>query len=266
MPGSVVYACGPPAMLEAVRALCAPARGARPARARGSDGLRLRRLLRLRGRDASTATSASASTGRCSRRRCSHEPRRLLRDRAARTGDQRLGLLRRARGARGVRRFSCSSEFPFAAYVSKTITLAPRAGNPPPRLWESAGGPDQLDRSAESRDRRLPRNAPAPAYAALRRADLITNVMGSTAEEFGELVERVSASARRWPRSSSTSPAPTSRQASTSAPTRTSSSGSSRRVRPLSAQAADRQADPERRRGRRRARRRRRRAAQTPSR
>ena len=27
--------------------------------------------------------------------------------------------------------------FPFAAYVSKTITLAPRAGNPPPRLWEA---------------------------------------------------------------------------------------------------------------------------------
>ena len=31
-------------------------------------------------------------------------------------------------------------EFPFAAYVSKTITLRPRAGNPPPRLWEAAGG------------------------------------------------------------------------------------------------------------------------------
>ena len=28
------------------------------------------------------------------------------------------------------------ARFPFAAYVSKTITLKPRAGNPPPRLWE----------------------------------------------------------------------------------------------------------------------------------
>src|SRR5213079_2646907 len=27
-------------------------------------------------------------------------------------------------------------EFPFAAFVSKTITLRPRAGNPPPRLYE----------------------------------------------------------------------------------------------------------------------------------
>jgi len=30
--------------------------------------------------------------------------------------------------------------FPFAAYVSKTITLEPRHGNSPPRLWEVPGG------------------------------------------------------------------------------------------------------------------------------
>jgi dihydroorotate dehydrogenase (NAD+) catalytic subunit len=30
--------------------------------------------------------------------------------------------------------------FPFAAFVSKTITVEPRAGNPPPRLWETAFG------------------------------------------------------------------------------------------------------------------------------
>src|SRR5437763_13729180 len=30
--------------------------------------------------------------------------------------------------------------FPFSAFVSKTITLKPRAGNPPPPLWETAGG------------------------------------------------------------------------------------------------------------------------------
>jgi dihydroorotate dehydrogenase (NAD+) catalytic subunit len=30
--------------------------------------------------------------------------------------------------------------FPFDAFVSKTITLEPREGNPPPRLWESPGG------------------------------------------------------------------------------------------------------------------------------
>jgi len=32
------------------------------------------------------------------------------------------------------------ADFPFDAYVSKTITAAPRAGNPPPRLWEGASG------------------------------------------------------------------------------------------------------------------------------
>jgi len=30
--------------------------------------------------------------------------------------------------------------FPFDVFVSKTITLAPRAGNPPPRLWETPAG------------------------------------------------------------------------------------------------------------------------------
>ena len=30
--------------------------------------------------------------------------------------------------------------FPFSAFVSKTVTVAPRQGNPPPRLWELPGG------------------------------------------------------------------------------------------------------------------------------
>ena len=30
--------------------------------------------------------------------------------------------------------------FPFSAFVSKTITPEPRAGNPPPRLWEASSG------------------------------------------------------------------------------------------------------------------------------
>ena len=35
---------------------------------------------------------------------------------------------------------SCCEHFPFAAFVSKTVTLEPRQGNPPPRLWELPGG------------------------------------------------------------------------------------------------------------------------------
>ena len=31
-------------------------------------------------------------------------------------------------------------DFPFAAFVSKTVTRAPRQGNLPPRLWELGAG------------------------------------------------------------------------------------------------------------------------------
>ena len=48
-PGDEVYACGPPAMLEAVRRICEARSVVRAARARGRHGLRLWRLLRLRG-------------------------------------------------------------------------------------------------------------------------------------------------------------------------------------------------------------------------
>jgi dihydroorotate dehydrogenase (NAD+) catalytic subunit len=79
--------------------------------------------------------------------------------------------------------------FPFSAYVSKTITLAPREGNPPPRLWETAGGminsiglPNKGLAGYLEHD--LPKLARLPV-------PLITNVMGSTAEELVALVEAV---------------------------------------------------------------------------
>ena len=81
---------------------------------------------------------------------------------------------------------SLRDAFPFAAYVSKTITLAPREGNPPPRLWEAAAGlvnsiglPNRGLHAYLEQD--LPRLAQLPV-------PLITNVMGSTAGEFAELV------------------------------------------------------------------------------
>jgi dihydroorotate dehydrogenase (NAD+) catalytic subunit len=76
-------------------------------------------------------------------------------------------------------------DFPFSAFVSKTITLTPRAGNPPPRLWETAGGminsiglPNKGLAGYLEHD--LPQLAELPV-------PLITNVMGSTAEELAEL-------------------------------------------------------------------------------
>jgi dihydroorotate dehydrogenase (NAD+) catalytic subunit len=77
-------------------------------------------------------------------------------------------------------------QFPFAAYVSKTITLSARDGNPPPRLWESAAG---LINSIGLPNRGLAAylDGDLPALAALP-VPLITNVMGSTPGEIGELV------------------------------------------------------------------------------
>jgi dihydroorotate dehydrogenase (NAD+) catalytic subunit len=79
--------------------------------------------------------------------------------------------------------------FPFSAFVSKTITLRPRAGNPPPRLWEAPAGmvnsiglPNRGLAGYLEHD--LPRLAELPV-------PLVTNVMGSTASELCALVEAV---------------------------------------------------------------------------
>ncbi|HTA14778.1 MAG TPA: hypothetical protein VK781_07980, partial [Solirubrobacteraceae bacterium] len=78
------------------------------------------------------------------------------------------------------------SAFPFAAFVSKTITLEPRAGNPPPRLWEAQAG---LVNSIGLPNKGLARYVAEdlPELARLP-APLITNVMGSSAEEIAELL------------------------------------------------------------------------------
>lgn len=79
--------------------------------------------------------------------------------------------------------------FPFAAYVSKTVTLAPRAGNPPPRLWESASGminsiglPNRGIAAYIEHDLPALRDLPVP---------LITNIMGSDAGELAALLEQL---------------------------------------------------------------------------
>ena len=89
-------------------------------------------------------------------------------------------------------------DFPFAAYVSKTITLAPRAGNPPPRIWEvpagminSIGLPNKGLQGYLDVD--LPRLAGITTRGhdpggELRDVPLITNVMGSSAAELRTLV------------------------------------------------------------------------------
>jgi dihydroorotate dehydrogenase (NAD+) catalytic subunit len=89
------------------------------------------------------------------------------------------------------------ARFPFSAYVSKTITLQPRDGNPPPRLWEASGGlinsiglPNK-GLEVYLRDD-LPQLADLLGHAADGAAPgavpLITNVMGASAEQIAELL------------------------------------------------------------------------------
>ncbi|HKP91061.1 MAG TPA: dihydroorotate dehydrogenase [Thermoleophilaceae bacterium] len=79
--------------------------------------------------------------------------------------------------------------FPFDAFVSKTITVEPRQGNPPPRLWESPAGminsiglPNKGLAGFLRED--LPRLAELPV-------PLVVSVMGFSREELAELVRAV---------------------------------------------------------------------------
>ena len=79
--------------------------------------------------------------------------------------------------------------FPFAAFVTKTVTLAPRQGNPPPRLYElpcgllnSIGLPNKGLEQFLAQD--LPQLAELPV-------PLIVNVMGNAADEVATLVRTV---------------------------------------------------------------------------
>ena len=79
--------------------------------------------------------------------------------------------------------------FPFAAFVSKTITLEPRAGNPPPRLWETpAGMINSIGLPNKGLDGFLESDLPALGKLP---APLIVSVMGTSREEFTRLVEGV---------------------------------------------------------------------------
>jgi dihydroorotate dehydrogenase (NAD+) catalytic subunit len=79
--------------------------------------------------------------------------------------------------------------FPFSAFVSKTITPEPRAGNPPPRLWEEGAGminsiglPNKGLAGFVAED--LPQLAELPV-------PLIVSVMATSVEQFTALLEGV---------------------------------------------------------------------------
>ena len=77
--------------------------------------------------------------------------------------------------------------FPFSAYVSKTITPAPRPGNEPPRLWEEGAGmvnsiglPNKGVEGFLELDLPVLGEVPVP---------LVVSVMATSAEEFAGLLQ-----------------------------------------------------------------------------
>jgi dihydroorotate dehydrogenase (NAD+) catalytic subunit len=80
-------------------------------------------------------------------------------------------------------------EFPFSAFVSKTITPEPRAGNPPPRLWETPSGLiNSIGLPNKGLDGFLDHDLPQLTELPV---PLIVSVMGTSHEEFVRLVEGV---------------------------------------------------------------------------
>ncbi|HEY2319714.1 MAG TPA: dihydroorotate dehydrogenase [Solirubrobacteraceae bacterium] len=78
------------------------------------------------------------------------------------------------------------ARFPFAAFVSKTVTLAPRQGNPAPRLWElPAGLMNSIGLPNKGLEGYLAHDLPELARLPV---PLIVNVMGFSREEVTRLV------------------------------------------------------------------------------
>ena len=89
--------------------------------------------------------------------------------------------------------------FPFDAFVSKTITLAPRQGNPPPRLWETPAGlinsiglPNKgLDGFLESDLPEIAQSLKESDPSRPRGIPLVVSVMGFGRNELASLVAAV---------------------------------------------------------------------------
>jgi dihydroorotate dehydrogenase (NAD+) catalytic subunit len=85
-----------------------------------------------------------------------------------------------------------ADRFPFAAFVSKTITPEPRQGNPPPRLWETPSGMiNSIGLPNKGLEGFLRSDLPELVRLPV---PLIVSVMGRSHEEFGRLVGEVAGS------------------------------------------------------------------------
>ena len=79
--------------------------------------------------------------------------------------------------------------FPFHAFVSKTITIEPRQGNPPPRLWETpAGMINSIGLPNKGLEGFLKHDLPQLAELPV---PLVVSVMGFSRDELARLVAHV---------------------------------------------------------------------------
>ena len=91
--------------------------------------------------------------------------------------------------ARRVFGAALGDEFPFSAFVSKTITPEPRVGNPPPRIFETpAGMINSIGLPNKGLEGFLEQDLPVLAELPV---PLFVSVMGTSHGEFARLVEGV---------------------------------------------------------------------------
>ena len=176
-PHAEVYACGPPAMLEAVRALCAvreiPAQLALESGMACGFGACFGCVVPTRGGYLRLCVDGPGARRRAPER-CEPEPGMSVDfcgHRARAPDHQRVGHVRRDRRAARVRRRAARALPVLRRSSPRRSRWRPRQGNPPPRLWELAGRADELDRAAQQGTRGLPDRRPAAARRAAGAAD-----------------------------------------------------------------------------------------------
>ena len=81
------------------------------------------------------------------------------------------------------------------ALVSKTVTLAPRPGNPPPRIWETPSGMlNSIGLENKGADYFLAESLPKMQQLAANGGPrVVINIGGESIDEFVQLAERFSA-------------------------------------------------------------------------
>jgi dihydroorotate dehydrogenase (NAD+) catalytic subunit len=221
---ATVYACGPPPMLDAVAALCSahdvacelamespmgcgfgacfgcavPKAGGGYARLcvdgpvvrpSGEDpGVLLRKLVSRAGKSPDSATDAGfrrGTPGSSARSTPSVDFCGLELEHPVINASGTFDAI----AARRVYGDALLDDFPFSAFVSKTITPEPRVGNEPQRIWETPAGminsiglPNKGLEGFLAED--LPQLAELPV-------PLVVSVMGTSHEQFAQLVRGV---------------------------------------------------------------------------